>query len=89
MQGGTFTITNHGVSGSLFATPIINQPQVGILGVGVLEKRVKVITDALGSDTIAIRPCLYVSLTFDHRVVDGAMGDGFMLTLKQALENWK
>jgi 2-oxoglutarate dehydrogenase E2 component (dihydrolipoamide succinyltransferase) len=82
-QGGTFTISNHGVSGSLFATPIINQPQVGILGVGVMEKRVKVIDDA-----IAIRPCVYVSLTFDHRVADGAAGDGFMLTLKQALESW-
>ncbi len=88
VQGGTFTITNHGVSGSLFATPIINQPQVGILGVGVLEKRVKVITDALGSDTLAIRPCVYVTLTFDHRVVDGATGDSFMLALKQRLEGW-
>jgi 2-oxoisovalerate dehydrogenase E2 component (dihydrolipoyl transacylase) len=89
VHGGTFTITNHGVSGSLFATPIINQPQVGILGVGVLEKRVKVITDALGNDTIAIRPCLYASLTFDHRVADGAAGDGFMMTLKTRLEGWK
>ena len=89
VQGGTFTITNHGVSGSLFATPIINQPQVGILGVGVLEKRVKVITDADGNDSLAIRPCVYVTLTFDHRVVDGATGDGFMLALKQRLEGWK
>lgn len=84
VQGGTFTITNHGVSGSLFATPIINQPQVGILGVGVIEKRVKVINDA-----IAIRPCVYVSLTFDHRVVDGAAGDSFLLTLKETLESWR
>lgn len=83
VQGGTFTITNHGVSGSLLATPIINQPQVGILGVGVVEKRVKVINDA-----IAIRPCCYVTLTFDHRVADGAVGDAFMMTLKDALENW-
>ncbi len=89
VQGGTFTITNHGVSGSLFATPIINQPQVGILGVGVLEKRVKVISDALGNDALAIRPCLYTSLTFDHRVVDGAAGDGFMTALKNRLEGWK
>jgi len=89
VQGGTFTITNHGVSGSLFATPIINQPQVGILGVGVLEKRVKVITDAQGHDSIAIRPCVYLSLTFDHRVVDGAAGDGFMLVLKEKLEGWQ
>jgi pyruvate/2-oxoglutarate dehydrogenase complex dihydrolipoamide acyltransferase (E2) component len=82
-QGGTFTITNHGISGSLFATPIINQPQAGILGIGVMEKRVKVINDA-----IAIRPCVYASLSFDHRIADGATGDGFMLTLKQTLENW-
>ncbi len=82
-QGGTFTITNHGVSGSLFATPIINQPQAGILGIGVMEKRVKVINDA-----IAIRPCIYASLSFDHRIADGAAGDGFMLTLKQTLEKW-
>jgi 2-oxoglutarate dehydrogenase E2 component (dihydrolipoamide succinyltransferase) len=83
VQGGTFTITNHGVSGSLLATPIINQPQAGILGVGVVEKRVKVI-----DDMIAIRPCCYVTLTFDHRIGDGATGDAFMLTLKQTLEGW-
>ena len=89
VQGGTFSITNHGVSGSLFATPIINQPQAGILGVGLMEKRVKVITDANGSDMIAIRPCVYVSLTFDHRIADGATADGFLLTLKQRMEGWK
>jgi 2-oxoglutarate dehydrogenase E2 component (dihydrolipoamide succinyltransferase) len=83
VQGGTFTITNHGVGGSLFAMPIINQPQAGILGVGVLEKRVKVINDA-----IAIRPCVYVSLTFDHRIADGATGDHFLATLKKRLEEW-
>jgi 2-oxoglutarate dehydrogenase E2 component (dihydrolipoamide succinyltransferase) len=89
VQGGTFSITNHGVSGSLFATPIINQPQAGILGIGLMEKRVKVITDANGSDMIAIRPCVYVSLTFDHRIADGATADGFLLTLKRRLEAWK
>jgi 2-oxoglutarate dehydrogenase E2 component (dihydrolipoamide succinyltransferase) len=83
VQGGTFTISNHGVGGSLFATPIINQPQVGILGVGVVEQRVKVIDNAL-----AIRPCCYVSLTFDHRVADGASGDAFMSMLKTVLETW-
>ncbi len=88
MQGGTFTITNHGVGGSLTATPIINQPQSGILGVGVLEKRVKVVTDGRGGDVIAIRPCCYVSLTFDHRVADGAVGDAFLLALKKKLEGW-
>lgn len=83
VQNGTFTITNHGVSGSLFATPIINQPQCGILGVGKIEKRVKVINDA-----IAIRPLAYVSLTFDHRILDGASADGFVTTVKAILEGW-
>jgi 2-oxoglutarate dehydrogenase E2 component (dihydrolipoamide succinyltransferase) len=78
---GTFTITNHGVSGSLFATPIINQPQAAILGIGALEKRVKVIDDA-----IAIRPCAYLSLTFDHRLFDGAEADAFMAELTKILE---
>lgn len=82
VKGGTFTITNHGVSGSLFATPIINQPQAAILGVGVVEKRVKVIDDAL-----AIRPLCYLSLAFDHRIVDGAVADAFMVALKDTLEN--
>jgi 2-oxoglutarate dehydrogenase E2 component (dihydrolipoamide succinyltransferase) len=83
VQGGTITITNHGTSGSLFATPIINQPQCAILGVGVIEKRVKVIDDA-----IAIRPMVYLGLTFDHRILDGAVADYFLGTLKYTLENW-
>jgi len=83
LQGGTITITNHGVSGSLVATPIINQPQSAILGVGAMEKRVKVINDA-----IAIRPCSYLSLTFDHRVADGATADGWLAHLKNTLESW-
>lgn len=83
VRDGTFTITNHGVSGSIVATPIINQPQSGILGVGMIEKRVKVINDA-----IAIRPCTYLSLTFDHRVADGATADAFLMAVKQILENW-
>lgn len=83
VTGGTFTITNHGVSGSIVATPIINQPQSGILGVGMIEKRVKVINDA-----IAIRPCSYLSLTFDHRVADGAVADAFLMAVKQSLETW-
>jgi pyruvate/2-oxoglutarate dehydrogenase complex dihydrolipoamide acyltransferase (E2) component len=83
VQGGTFTLTNHGVSGSLFASPIINQPQCGILGVGKIEKRVKVINDA-----IAIRPMAFASLTFDHRILDGASADAFMSTFKDILENW-
>lgn len=83
IRGGTFTITNHGVSGSLFATPIINQPQSAILGVGAIEKRVRVVNDA-----IAIRPCAYLSLTFDHRVIDGASADAFVAAVKRELENW-
>ena len=85
VQGGTFSITNHGVFGSLFATPIINQPQCGILGVGAIEKRVKVTKD----DAIVIRPCAYMSFTFDHRILDGMAGDQFVLSIKQALENWQ
>jgi 2-oxoglutarate dehydrogenase E2 component (dihydrolipoamide succinyltransferase) len=84
VQGGTFSITNHGVTGSLFATPIINQPQCGILGVGKIEKRVKVIEDA-----IAIRPLAYVSFTFDHRILDGAVADYFVATIKEIIENWE
>lgn len=84
VKGGTFSITNHGTSGSLFATPIINQPQCGILGVGAIEKRVKVIDDA-----IAIRPLAYVSFTFDHRILDGASADNFVSTIKSHIENWR
>ena len=84
VQGGTFSITNHGISGSLFATPIINQPQCGILGIGMIEKRVKVIDDA-----IAIRPLAYVSFTFDHRILDGATADYFVATFKERVENWE
>ncbi len=83
VAGGTFTISNHGVSGSLFATPIISQPQTGILGVGVIQKRVVV-----ASDAIAIRPMVYVSLTFDHRVLDGAVADRFLGKMKETLEGW-
>jgi len=83
VKGGTFTITNHGISGSLFATPIINQPQCGILGVGAIQKRVVVIEDA-----IAIRPMVYLSLTFDHRILDGAIADHFLSEVVKSLQNW-
>lgn len=86
-QGGTFTITNHGVSGSLWAMPIINQPQSAILGVGALQKRVVVVTEH-GLDAIAIRPMAYFGLTFDHRVIDGATGDAFLGVIKRVLEQW-
>lgn len=81
VQEGTFTITNHGGFGSLFSTPIIHQPQIAILGVGAVQKRPVVINDA-----IAIRPMGYLSLSFDHRVIDGATADRFMSQVKQHLE---
>jgi 2-oxoglutarate dehydrogenase E2 component (dihydrolipoamide succinyltransferase) len=81
MRGGTFTISNHGVSGSLVATPIIiNQPQSAILGIGKLEKRPVVLTDEQGQDRIAIRPQCYVTLTIDHRVMDGHRANRFLQT---------
>jgi 2-oxoglutarate dehydrogenase E2 component (dihydrolipoamide succinyltransferase) len=86
-QGGTFTITNHGVSGSLFATPIINQPQAAILGVGAIQKRAVVISQG-GVDAIAIRPMCYLSLTIDHRLLDGAMADRFLAVVKEFLEGY-
>jgi len=88
VQDGTFTITNPGVFGSLIGTPIINQPQVGILCIGAIEKRPKVITGADGEDTIAIRTCAYLSLSFDHRIVDGADADKFMAYVKRTLESF-
>jgi 2-oxoisovalerate dehydrogenase E2 component (dihydrolipoyl transacylase) len=83
VKGGTFTVTNHGTSGSLFAFPIINQPQCGILGIGAMQKRVIVIEDA-----IAIRPMIYLSFAFDHRILDGASADWFLTRVKETLENW-
>jgi pyruvate dehydrogenase E2 component (dihydrolipoamide acetyltransferase) len=86
VQDGTFTITNPGVFGSLLGTPIINQPQVAIMGVGAIEKRPKVITGADGEDTIAIRTCSYFSISFDHRLIDGAVADEFLGFVKKRLE---
>jgi 2-oxoglutarate dehydrogenase E2 component (dihydrolipoamide succinyltransferase) len=88
VQDGTFTITNPGVFGSLMGTPIINQPQVGILCLGTIEKRLKVITGADGEDTIAIRTCSYIALSFDHRIVDGSDADRFMSLVKKGLETF-
>jgi 2-oxoglutarate dehydrogenase E2 component (dihydrolipoamide succinyltransferase) len=88
LRGGTFTISNHGVSGSLLAAPIvINQPQSAILGVGKLEKRAVAIARD-GRDELAIRPCCYVTLTIDHRVLDGHQANRFMETLVRKLEAW-
>jgi len=87
VQGGTFTVTNPGVFGGLFGTPIINQPQVAILCVGTIEKRAKVITSTEGDDFIAIRQMAYFALTYDHRVVDGADAEKFLAYLKGYLES--
>jgi pyruvate dehydrogenase E2 component (dihydrolipoamide acetyltransferase) len=87
VAGGTFTVTNHGSFGSLFATPVINQPQVAIMGVGAIEKRAKVVEMPDGSDSLAIKTMGYIALTFDHRIVDGAEGDAFVNVVKAALEN--
>jgi 2-oxoglutarate dehydrogenase E2 component (dihydrolipoamide succinyltransferase) len=88
IKGGTFTISNHGVSGSLFAAPIIiNQPQSAILGIGKLEKRV-VVREVEGVDTIQIRPMAYVSLTIDHRVVDGHQTNAWLSRFVALLESW-
>ena len=84
VQGGTFTITNPGNFGGLFGIPVINQPQVAILGMGGIEKRPVVIDDA-----IAIRPMVYLSLSFDHRSIDGAVADQFMADIKHTLETWE
>jgi len=86
VTGGTFTITNPGVFGGLFGTPIINQPQVAILCVGAIEKRPKVFTSPEGDDYIAIRSMAYFALTYDHRIIDGADGERFLAALKQYLE---
>jgi pyruvate dehydrogenase E2 component (dihydrolipoamide acetyltransferase) len=88
--GGTFTITNPGVFGSLFGTPIINQPQVAILGIGAVEKRPVVVTDEDGNDTIAIKTMAYFGISYDHRLVDGADADHFMNHVKTALmeDSW-
>jgi 2-oxoglutarate dehydrogenase E2 component (dihydrolipoamide succinyltransferase) len=83
VSGGTFTITNPGVFGALFGMPIINQPQVAILGVGSVEKRPIAVDDA-----IAIRTMGYLTLGYDHRLIDGAVADHFMSHLKHTLENW-
>lgn len=87
IQGGTFTITNFGSFKSLFGTPIINQPEVAILGVGVIEKKPSVIETPEG-DVIAIRHKMYLSLSYDHRIIDGSLGGNFLYAIAQYLENW-
>ena len=87
ITNGTFTITNYGVFGSLFGTPIINQPEVAILGVGAVVKRA-VVVEADGQDTIAIKPMMYLTLSHDHRLVDGMLGGRFLKYIKDSLENF-
>jgi 2-oxoglutarate dehydrogenase E2 component (dihydrolipoamide succinyltransferase) len=88
VKGGTFTLTNHGSGGSLFASPIIYQPQAAILGTGMMQKRAVVVKDLDGNDAIAIRPMIYLSLVFDHRILDGEGADNFLKKVKEVLENW-
>jgi pyruvate dehydrogenase E2 component (dihydrolipoamide acetyltransferase) len=87
LAGGTFTLTNTGSRGALFDTPIINQPQVAVLGTGAVVKRPVVVTDDTGSDSIAIRSMVFLALTYDHRLVDGADAARFLVSLKQRLED--
>jgi pyruvate dehydrogenase E2 component (dihydrolipoamide acetyltransferase) len=86
VAGGTFTITNPGVFGGLFGTPIINQPQVAILGVGKIEKRAKVMTTSEGEDYVAVRWMAYFALSFDHRIIDGSDAERFLAYVKEQLE---
>ncbi len=88
VQGGTFTITNPGIFGAKFGMPIINQPQVAIMGVGGIVKKPVVITDKDGNDSIAIRSMMHLSIGYDHRIIDGAVADQFMMEVKKFLENW-
>ena len=88
VQGGTFTITNPGIFGAEFGLPIINQPQLAIMGVGGITKKPVVVTDKDGNDSIAIRSMMHLSIGYDHRVIDGAVADQFMAEVKKFLENW-
>jgi 2-oxoglutarate dehydrogenase E2 component (dihydrolipoamide succinyltransferase) len=88
VQGGTFTITNPGGYGTFHGTPVISQPQAAILGTYALVKRPWVVQDSFGKDVIAIRPIMNLTLTYDHRLVDGALAGRFLKDLKEALESW-
>jgi 2-oxoglutarate dehydrogenase E2 component (dihydrolipoamide succinyltransferase) len=89
VQGGTFTVTNPGGFGTFHGTPIISQPQVAILGTYALVKRPWVVQDELGQDVIAIRPLMNITLTYDHRLIDGAYSGGFLKDLRERLEGWE
>ena len=89
VQGGTFTITNPGGYGTFHGTPVISQPQSAILGTYALVKRPWVVEDELGKDVIAIRPLMNITLTYDHRLVDGALAGRFLRDLRELLEGWE
>jgi 2-oxoglutarate dehydrogenase E2 component (dihydrolipoamide succinyltransferase) len=88
VEGATFTITNPGQFGAVFGLPIINQPNVAIMGVGGITKQPLVITDKDGTDSIAVRSVVHLTLGYDHRIIDGAIADQFMVVVKKTLENW-
>ena len=88
VEGATFTITNPGQFGAVFGLPIINQPNVAIMGIGGIAKQPMVITDKDGADSIAIRSVVHLTLGYDHRIIDGALADQFMLAVKKSLESW-
>jgi 2-oxoglutarate dehydrogenase E2 component (dihydrolipoamide succinyltransferase) len=88
VSGGTFTITNPGQFGQMFGLPIINQPQVAIMGIGSIKKMPVVLTDENGTDSIAIRQICHISLGYDHRVIDGAVADQFLRSVARFLEGW-
>ena len=88
VEGSTFTITNPGQFGAVFGLPIINQPNLAIMGVGGITKAPKVVTDEDGNDSIAVRSIVNLTLGYDHRVIDGAVADQFMAQVKKTLENW-
>jgi 2-oxoglutarate dehydrogenase E2 component (dihydrolipoamide succinyltransferase) len=88
VQGGTFTITNPGGYGTFHGTPVISQPQAGILGTYALVKRPWVIQDEQGNDVLAIRPIMNITLTYDHRLIDGALAGRFLRDLRERLETW-
>jgi pyruvate/2-oxoglutarate dehydrogenase complex dihydrolipoamide acyltransferase (E2) component len=88
IMNGSFSITNYGIFGSIIGTPIINQPQSAILGMGAIKKRPIVLSDDTGKDSIGIRSMMYLTLTFDHRIIDGALGGQFLSRVKWLLEHF-
>ena len=88
IQDGTFTITNYGIFGNIIGTPLINQPQIAILGTGAIKKRA-VVVDTPQGDAIVIKPIMYLTLSFDHRIIDGALGGKFLMKIVEYIENYQ